>query len=919
MSDAQVVVVQRRVFSWDEVSERVCRELLQAAEAGQDIEPRAAMMGEELRARLTQIYGRPPSMKSLDRWNGWQPIYDWALRDATAEQLDSLIITVKRSLSGPDRTIAVRTMTERRAFISRRHLTLTFYKNLHRCFVTAHKTSRPVQAKGRVGGRAQASQLRVLAGADGPVPPLYDYQRDAVDRLGKLANARAARRRRGLVILPTGGGKTRVAVTWALDKLASDPSTRVLWIAHQEELLLQAARTFETLASSRPHEFRRRLRVISSQQSAVSTLADPHLDVAITTWQSLYANWRRASRLLRKYASRPTVVVVDEAHHAGSTAYEKILTHLEGLPRIVIVGLTATPWPSSSLAAARLRRRFPTVVAQVSTDQLHARGILAVPVLHTVNTHERLELTGAEQKIAKRDLPPAVLQRLQTDARDSLLVRTWRSRHTEWGKSLIFATSTAHADELGTRFEQAGAPVRVLHSRVGVDRAATLEWFEKGPEQGAVLVSVGMLTEGVDLPSARTAFLARPTTSRILLRQMIGRVLRGPSAGGEPTAHVVYLRDVWANFDDVLEPGELPDIDTIPGEDGADDGDRLLPPVRAVDGQEVPRSIIAQLERAYSRRVDRIPLDPAMSRTALCGYYVTEDGHVPVMEHQRDGFETLIRRAKTKTGFQGMPLVSLFDDDHPPYPADRQLQAVRSHVQNTGQAPPFIELVAEADPRAVARQLREQVLDEEQRESFLRKQYETTLARIAYRTLDHFEEAVERELRELRQTERASRNRLNAERPSAPPTPPSGRGTPLRRKHDRQLPTITSVINKTCDVLAGEEVIEPLRSKTYDPPALDWTRNDVDSTWAHWSLKTAGKAKGQVQIRINRRLQAPHTQVSDDLLEYLIFHELLHDLLPRRGHDAEFRRLEAMWPDADNLDFVIDTLHEQFSLPRAHH
>ena len=306
-----------------------------------------------------------------------------------------------------------------------------------------------------------------------------------------------------------------------------------------------------------------------------------------------------------------------------------------------------------------------------------------------------------------------------------------------------------------------------------------------------------------------------------------------------------------------------------------------------------------------------------MSRTALCGYYVTESGHVPVMEHQRDGFETLIRRATAMAGFHGTPLVSLFDDDHPPYPADRQLQAVRSHVENTGQGPPFIELVAEADPHAVAKQLRDRVFDEEQRESFLRERYETTLARIAYPTVDHFEEAVERELRELRQTERAGRNRLNAERPSAPPIPKSGQGTPLRRKPDRQLPTIRSVINKACVLLAGEEVIEPLLSQAYDPPAIRWTKTDVGSTWAHWSLKTTGKAKGRVEIRVNRRLQAPRSQVSEELLEYLIFHELLHDLLPGRGHDAEFRRLEAMWPDADRLDFVFDTLHEQFSLPRA--
>ncbi len=69
-----------------------------------------------------------------------------------------------------------------------------------------------------------------------------------------------------------------------------------------------------------------------------------------------------------------------------------------------------------------------------------------------------------------------------------------------------------------------------------------------------ILVSVNMLSEGVDLPDARTAVLACPTASRIRLRQMIGRVLRGPASGGDLDADVVYLQDVWANFADISSP-----------------------------------------------------------------------------------------------------------------------------------------------------------------------------------------------------------------------------------------------------------------------------------------------------------------------------------------------------------------------------
>jgi predicted metal-dependent hydrolase len=53
--------------------------------------------------------------------------------------------------------------------------------------------------------------------------------------------------------------------------------------------------------------------------------------------------------------------------------------------------------------------------------------------------------------------------------------------------------------------------------------------------------------------------------------------------------------------------------------------------------------------------------------------------------------------------------------------------------------------------------------------------------------------------------------------------------------------------------------------------------------------------------------------VPDALLEYLLYHELLHHLLPGEGHDAEFNELEARWPDRDALDLCLATFHEHWA------
>ena len=80
-----------------------------------------------------------------------------------------------------------------------------------------------------------------------------------------------------------------------------------------------------------------------------------------------------------------------------------------------------------------------------------------------------------------------------------------------------------------------------------------------------VLVNVQMLTEGVDVPLVQTVFLTRPTVSSILLRQMIGRGLRGPAQGGTKTAYIVSFEDHWERFPDWQDPLALVD-DLLPAD-----------------------------------------------------------------------------------------------------------------------------------------------------------------------------------------------------------------------------------------------------------------------------------------------------------------------------------------------------------------
>jgi len=714
------------------------------------------------------------------------------------------------------------------------------------------------------------------------------------------------RRQAGMIVLPTGAGKTSTVVEWLLRQMELE-NIGVLWLAHQQELVEQAASSFEKLAASRPESFSRTMRVVHGNSGSVSQIRDA--DVAILTFQSLSKQYSaEKQKTLRAYLKRPTIVVVDEAHHAGAPTYAKVLDHLVDRCGVeLLLGLTATPRPTSQWARERVRKRFNTdPIIAVEREELIAGEILARPVLTTVQTHVQLELDATELKAAtSNDLSGKTLRRLEGHLRADLVSATYAQHARRWGKTLVFAPTIDAADQLH-KLLQATSTAWVLHSRVA-DRSETLEAFRqaRGP---CALVSVGMLTEGVDLPDADTAFLARPTNSPILLTQMIGRVLRGPRSGGSETANIVYFEDDFTNFPDLLHPEDvLPDVDITPPP-AEETKERRLPPI-CTDGQEelTAKELLAIRRQVLGPATQAIAGVIRLHGAALAGFYRLDDVDVPVFDHQRHSFDALIAKTLKGTSFQGSPPLRMFEDTHAPYPSPQQVQALVDHVREYGEEPAFVERRTTVDPTMVAEQVVDAgALTDAEREALILDAYETSMARVLFATFAGFEEAVEQAVRRIRAQRRGEHRPAEPERP----IPQGRRRKPekLRRSSTRALePLWSEVIDRAWDLLP-EDVM-----KRHDPDtAVTWTRRPHRSTWANWSVRLAGKGVGKQLIQVNRLLQAPKSQIPDDLLRYLLYHELLHGLLPAQGHGAEFREYEARFPDSDRLDYELDTLHEKW-------
>ena len=886
-------------FQWSEVDHRVIRALLGQLASDDDQQKRLATLSKrQLSATARASYGEPPHKNYTKELVDvamvrWLPV-------ASAHVVEELATHVQSGLSGPQRTQDISTKPKRIAFLAVRNRTAKFDDVVRKHFIAAHKVH-VAAPKGPSKRQSALTPVKMMGDAALAPHSLHQHQLEAQIGLDRLLKARQATPA-GVVVLPTGSGKTETAVTWLLEQMERDPTLRVLWVANQQELLQQAATRFEQWARCRPRGFLRVGRVMHSNSYPVSLLASKDLDVAFVTIQSLAADLaKRRNSYLDAFLCRPTIVVVDEAHHAGAPTYSKFFERLQGHKVKAVVGLTATPYPSSILAQQRFRANFPVTVHQAMPEELIVARILARPVLHTVSTSFQIEMTDKELRRAESsDLPSSVLSRLDAAARNELVANHYVNNRALWGKTLLYATSIANANHIHSLLREERANVKVLHSAIEEDRSDVISWFRRAKGE-AVLVSVGMLTEGVDLPDARTAFLSRPTTSRVLLKQMIGRVLRGPLAGGEAEANIVYFSDMWRNFSDLLEPPDVLGSTLSSSPPTSTSGAPAGPAGGIIFVEEVPEldtGALGDIRRQFERG-HMLPIHVSQ----LAGFYRLPERTIPVFAHQLDSYENLITGAM-EGSLQGRPFVSFFDDTPAPTPSGRSLRDLVDFVRENDEQPGVVSVDHLVGPSVAAdRIIAAGPIDDAARADIIRNTYQSTLVSLAYPTPLHFEQAVDQELRSRRERRLVSEQVL---RPSI------GEGLRKLPRSDRDLTQPTKKAIAGCLRLLPTEITANL-----DPPAVSWSSRVGISNFAYWTIKLSGKARGKQTIRINRLLRSTQRAVPDDVLSYLIFHELLHHLLPWQGHDAEFRDYESRWPDSAKNDAWFDSLHERWDLTVA--
>ncbi len=698
------------------------------------------------------------------------------------------------------------------------------------------------------------------------------------------AAMRKSRPLRGaLLVLPTGAGKTVTAVRWLLADVLSDPDPRhVLWIAHRAELIEQAADTFQQNMDAVRRKDPLGIRCISGLHGyPVSTLIDARSDVVCATIQSLSRGQDIVEEYFRRH--RDAVVVVDEAHHAAAKTYARVLEAARAQKAVEVLGLTATPTRTDTDELGQLAAQFPDdVVYQVETTRLIKERILAVPVCEKVETNQNFEVDFDESEVSYLrqfgDLSKKTLERIaQSTARNRLIADHYQQHQDVYGRTLIFCTGVAHCYTLSREFERrkirAGFVAYVRDD--GKTNEEVLSAFRKGRLD--VLLSVTKLTEGVDLPDVQTALLTRPTSSHILLSQMVGRALRGPKANGTDKAFIVSFEDHWDRFADWLDPVDF-----------------VQAPLEEVEETEAAAASRIQLpwelfdEIARLRRPDlgAHHVDP----TALVGWYdlsrrLSEPGELkfaPVFHHQLEGFNHLFSTSTDdRAGLASDEVAVEFFADYPdPMPSARIIAAVTAFLDEVG--PPELRRFDDAhqwEPAAVAARLTD-VTPGEVMDQIDESWEQTDGARLWGDKQTYFRAVMEAmALQHWKASPGEYDETIGLDMASDDRAVPDPHQWPLERIRD--------------DVRAEFGLVRD------PPPPIRFSDKSTNWAWAFYR-------EDPPEIVVNRRLAT--RSVSRSTIEFLAYHELLHhELGVSVGHQSPFREREALHPARMEADAELDT------------
>jgi len=318
---------------------------------------------------------------------------------------------------------------------------------------------------------------------------LRTYQTETIN---KTANSLRKGKHAPLIVLPTGAGKT--VIFSEISKRAVQKNNNVLILVHRRELIKQASQK-------------------------LANIQVPHGIIAAgfkpSSHQIQVASVQTIVRRLKSTPFKPTLIIIDEAHHSVAGSWKKTL---DNWPTAKRIGVTATP---CRLSGEGLREMFDDLILGPSVKKLVKAGFLSPHKVfgapQKIN-FKKVKMRGGDyatdqlaEEMLKADITGDAVKQYQ--------------KHANNLPAIAFCVNVEHAESVKTKFNNSGIAADIITGSMNTDdRDQVINGLSTGKIQ--VLVSIEVVSEGFDLPAVSCAILLRKTASLGLYLQQVGRILR---------------------------------------------------------------------------------------------------------------------------------------------------------------------------------------------------------------------------------------------------------------------------------------------------------------------------------------------------------------------------------------------------------
>ena len=540
---------------------------------------------------------------------------------------------------------------------------------------------------------------------------LYPYQEKAVESMTDYFLK--DKHNSGILSMPTGSGKTRTSVYFLLKEMVSR-GYQVIWLAHRAMLLEQAAEQFYRFAPlvkvNNPDMEEFKMVCISGKHATIHAMEKSD-NLIISSVQSLC----NKTMYLPNILSDKVIIVVDEAHHTLAPSYRRIIKAIrKERPNSKLLGLTATPVRMKETDTKALMHIYEDKpIYSVSMSQLIADKTLATPIHipRETNVDIRTLIDIDEEKYIKKwgEMPESLVMKVaKTNERNECIVDEYVKNQEKYGKTIVFALNAIHCDTLNEMFRAKGIRSDYVYTLNGkAENQQIIERFKNSNRKDGidVLININILTEGSDIPNIQTVFLTRPTSSDVLLMQMVGRGMRGVGCGGTETVNIVDFCDKWSSITRWMSPkfilGEQEEIAEV----------EYKPTER---GSLIPMDMVRDIVKGITYEGLKIQVKDTILPV---GWYDVndEDGNdtkILVYDNQLEGYQTLKKDYQFFVENERLTVRDVYRGYFREFglqPMEQDLENLLQYIRNEKEYPEYFEFHKrdEIDPYSVAKAIKE--------------------------------------------------------------------------------------------------------------------------------------------------------------------------------------------------------------------